>query len=60
LEPVADSSYEDPASENLEALRALIPLYAGKVGVFSSILSTTQNPPLSISMTSWNIASGHP
>jgi hypothetical protein len=31
LEPVADSSYEDPASENPEALKALIPLYVGKV-----------------------------
>jgi adenine-specific DNA-methyltransferase len=31
LEPVADSSCEDPASENLEALKALIPLYVGKV-----------------------------
>ena len=30
LESVADSSYEGLASENLEALKALIPLYAEK------------------------------
>ncbi|HEY0722175.1 MAG TPA: hypothetical protein VGE50_13080 [Gammaproteobacteria bacterium] len=46
LEPVPELSYGDPASENmliqgdnLEALKALIPLYAGQVKCTSSTRS---------------------
>lgn len=44
--------------DNLLALKALIPFYAGRVRCISLIHPTTLKARLSITTTGWNIANG--
>lgn len=46
--------------DNLEALKALLPYYAGRLGAFSSIRRTTHAVHSSITTTIWSTASGSP
>lgn len=46
--------------DNLLALRALMPLYAGQVKCIFIDPPTIPNPLLSTMTTSWNTASGYP
>ena len=65
LQPVPELSFGDPNNENmliqgdnLDALKALLPLYAGKVKCIYIDPPYTPSLPLSITTIIWSIASG--
>jgi adenine-specific DNA-methyltransferase len=65
LEPILEMGYGDPAAgdlliqgDNLDALKALLPYYAGRVKCICIVLPTTRRAPSSITTTTSNIPSG--
>ena len=65
LEAVAEHSYGDPSAENmliqgdnLDALKALLPFYAGRVKCVFIDPPITRGAPLSTTMTTWSTRNG--